>query len=42
MLRHVILARNRQLPDDDGMIETCQSLFKKVLKKFEYKIKWVH
>ena len=24
----VILARNRQLPDDDRMIETCRSIFK--------------
>ena len=24
----VILARKRQLPDDDRMIETCQSIFK--------------
>jgi len=29
--RNVILARNGQLPDDDRMIETCQSIFKKVL-----------
>ena len=25
---NVILARNRQLPDDDGMIETCRCIFK--------------
>ena len=25
---NVILARNRQLPDDDRMIETCRSIFK--------------
>ena len=31
---NVILARNGQLPDDDRMIETCRSIFKKVLKKF--------
>ena len=30
----VILAKNRQLPDDDRMIETCRSIFKKVFKKF--------
>ena len=24
----VVLARNRQLPDDDRMIETCRSIFK--------------
>jgi len=30
----VILARIRQLPDDDRMIETCRSIFKKVFKKF--------
>ena len=24
----IILARNRQLPDDDRMIETCRSFFK--------------
>ena len=34
MLRHVfnnvILARNRQLPDDDRMIETRRSTFKSV------------
>jgi len=39
---NAILARNRQLPDDDRMIETCRSIFKEVLKKFSYKIKWVH
>jgi hypothetical protein len=26
---NVILTRNRQLPDDDRMIETCRSIFKK-------------
>ena len=25
---NVILARNRQLPDDDRMIETCRCIFK--------------
>ena len=25
---NVILTRNRQLPDDDRMIETCRSIFK--------------
>ena len=29
VLNNVILARNRQLPDDDRMIETCRSIFKK-------------
>ena len=28
VFNNVILARNRQLPDDDRMIETCQSIFK--------------
>jgi len=28
VLNNVILARNRQLPNDDRMIETCQSIFK--------------
>ena len=28
---NVILARNRQLADDDRMIETCRNIFKKVL-----------
>ena len=28
VFNNVILARNRQLPDDDGMIETCRSIFK--------------
>ena len=28
VLNNVILARNRQLPDDDRMIETCRSIFK--------------
>jgi len=28
VFNNVILARNRQLPDDDRMIETCQSNFK--------------
>ena len=32
---NVILARNRQLPDDDRMIETCRSIFKK-----SFNIKW--
>ena len=27
-VNNVILARNRQLPDDDRMIETCRSIFK--------------
>ena len=27
-INNVILARNRQLPDDDRMIETCRSIFK--------------
>jgi len=33
VFNNVILARNRQLPDDDDdrMIETCRSIFKKVL-----------
>jgi len=31
---NVILARNRQLPDDDRMIETSRIIFEKVLKKF--------
>jgi hypothetical protein len=36
---NVILARNRQLPDDDRMIETCRSIFKKkVLKVFNIKL----
>jgi len=29
LFNNVILARNRQLPDDDGMIETCWSIFKR-------------
>ena len=28
VFNNVILARNRQLPDDDGMIETCRSICK--------------
>ena len=28
VFNNVILARNRQLPDDDPMIETCRSIFK--------------
>ena len=28
IFNNVILARNRQLPDDDRMIETCRSIFK--------------
>ena len=28
VFNNVILAGNRQLPDDDRMIETCQSIFK--------------
>jgi len=28
VLNNVILARDRQLPDDDRMIETCGSIFK--------------
>ena len=28
VFNNVILARNRQLPDDDRMIETCRSIFK--------------
>ena len=28
VFNNVILARNRHLPDDDGMIETCRSIFK--------------
>jgi len=28
VFNNVILARNRQLPDDDRMIETCLSIFK--------------
>jgi len=39
---NVILAGNRQLPDDDRMIETCRSIFNKSFKKFQYRIKWVH
>jgi len=31
IFKNVILARNRQLPDDDRMIETCRSIFKNVL-----------
>jgi len=31
VFNNVILARNRQLPDNDRMIETCRSIFKKVL-----------
>ena len=27
VFNNVILARNRQLPDDDRMIETCRSIF---------------
>ena len=29
VFNNVILARNKQLPDDDRMIETCRSIFKK-------------
>ena len=29
VFNNVILARNRQLPDDDRMIETCRSISKK-------------
>jgi len=28
VFNNVILARNRQLPDDDRMTETCRSIFK--------------
>jgi hypothetical protein len=28
VFNNVILARNRQFPDDDRMIETCRSIFK--------------
>ena len=28
VFNNVILARNRQLPDDDRMIETCRSILK--------------
>ena len=28
VFNNVILAKNRQLPDDDRMIETCRSIFK--------------
>jgi len=28
VFNNIILARNRQLPDDDRMIETCRSIFK--------------
>ena len=28
VFNNVILARNRQLPDDDRMIKTCRSIFK--------------
>ena len=28
VFNNIILARNRQLPDDDRMIETCQSILK--------------
>jgi len=28
VFNNVILARNRLLPDDDGMIETCRRIFK--------------
>ena len=28
VFNNVILARNRQLPDDDRMIETCRNIFK--------------
>ena len=28
VFNNVILARNRQLPDDDRMIEACRSIFK--------------
>ena len=28
IFHNVILARNRQFPDDDRMIETCRSIFK--------------
>ena len=28
IFNNVILARNRQLPDDDRMIETCRSIFR--------------
>ena len=28
VFNNVILARNRQLPDDDRIIETCRSIFK--------------
>jgi len=34
VFNNAILARNRQLPDDDRMIETCRSMWKKVLKRF--------
>ena len=28
IFNNVILARNKELPDDDRMIETCRSIFK--------------
>ena len=28
VFNNLILTRNRQLPDDDRMIETCRSIFK--------------
>ena len=31
VFNYVILARNRQLPDDDRMIETCRGAFLKIL-----------
>jgi len=37
MWLHVVLCRltvNTGAPDDDRMIETCRSIFKKVLKTF--------
>ena len=33
VFNNVILARNRQLPDDDRVFETCRNIFKKVLEK---------
>jgi len=39
---NVILARNRQLPDDDRMIETRRSISKRDFKKVYYKTMCVH
>jgi len=39
VFNNVILARNKQLPDDNRMIETCRSIFKKkFLKSFNIKL----